>query len=246
MTHLKSLLRALVLLALTSGPVFTSAAELRFEPVAGFPQLPDNIQLGPCSAVAVDSKGNIYVFNRGKQPIVCLDPDGKYVRHWGEQEITTSHGLRIDAEDNIWVTDIGGHRVLKYDTSGKLLLGLGTGKPGDGDDQFNQPTDVAFGKKGEFYVSDGYGNSRVLKFSPSGALITKWGSRGTQPGQFNLPHSILVDEKDRVLVGDRENNRIQIFDTDGKLLKVWKGFAPYGIAQSAKGELFVADGQIKI
>jgi DNA-binding beta-propeller fold protein YncE len=216
---------------------------LTFEPLSDFPQLPDTIQLGPCSAVSVNSRGDIFLFNRGKHPIICLDAKGKYKRSWGEGEIVTSHGLRIDVGDNVWVTDIGGHRVLKYDAQGKLLLALGTGKPGDGEDQFNQPTDIAFGKRGEFYVSDGYGNSRVLKFSPSGALSTKWGGQGKEPSQFNLPHSILVDNKGRVLVGDRENNRIQVFDGDGQLLEVWKGFAPYGMALSSAGELFVADGR---
>ncbi len=221
-----------------------SAAEpIEFEPVKDFVQLPKTIELGPCSAVSIDSRGNLFLFNRGKHPIVCLDSAGRYVRSWGEEEIVSSHGLRIDADDNIWVTDMAGHRVLKYDANGKLLLALGTGKAGDGNDQFNQPTDVAFGRRGEFYVADGYGNSRVLKFSPSGALITKWGSRGKLPGEFNLPHSIVVDANGRVLVGDRENNRIQIFDADGKLLKIWTGFAPYGLALSKSGELFVADGR---
>jgi DNA-binding beta-propeller fold protein YncE len=221
----------------------TAAESLQFEPVADFPQLPETIKLGPCSAISVNSHGNIFLFNRGKHPIICLDPQGKYLRSWGEQDIVSSHGLRIDAEDNIWVTDMDGHRVLKYDPDGKLLLAMGTGQPGDGDDQFNRPTDIAFGKRGEFYITDGYGNSRVLKFSPSGVLIIKWGTRGKQPGQFNLPHSVVVDAQDRVLVGDRENNRIQVFNSDGKLLAVWKGYAPYGMALSATGELFVADGR---
>lgn len=180
-----------------------------------FQQLPEAIRLGPCSAVSVDSHGRIFLFNRGKHPIICLNAKGRYVRSWGEGEIVSSHGLRIDADDNVWVTDMEGHRVLKYHGAGKLLLTLGTGKPGDGEDQFNRPTDVAFGKRGEFYVSDGYGNSRVMKFSPNGALIAMWGRRGNAPGEFHLPHCILVDAKGRVLVGDRENNRIQVFDADG-------------------------------
>ena len=232
---------AVIILSIVGSSPATDPIE--FVPATGFPQLPESIELGPCSAVSIDSRGNVFLFNRGKHPIICLDSQGRYLRSWGEGEIVSSHGLRIDADDNVWVTDMGGHRVLKYDGQGKLLLALGTGKPGDGTDQFDRPTDVAFGKRGEFYVSDGYGNSRVLKFSPSGALIGSWGAAGAGPGQFDLPHSILVDAKGRVLVGDRENNRIQIFDADGKLLEIWKGFAPYGMALSAKGELFVADGR---
>ena len=216
---------------------------MTFRPATDFPQLPADVELGPCSAVSVDSRGNIFLFNRGQHPIVCLDKTGRYVRSWGQGEIVSSHGLRIDAEDHIWVTDMAGHRVLKYDTQGKLLLALGTGKPGDGDDQFNKPTDVAFGNDGAFFVSDGYGNHRVLKFAPSGALITQWGRRGTERGQFHLPHAVLVDRAGRVLVGDRENNRIQIFDQEGKLLDVFSGFAPYGLALDPDGKLFVADGR---
>jgi len=220
-----------------------AADSVTLTPLPNFPTLPPEIELGACSAVAVNSKGEIFLFNRGKRPIIALDKDGTYLRAWGEQETVSSHGLRIDKDDHIWTTDWQGHRVIKYDAQGKVLLALGTGKPGDGDHEFNQPTDIAFGKKGEFYISDGYGNSRVLKFSPSGGLITKWGSRGVKPGEFNLPHSIVVDAKDRVLVGDRENNRIQAFDADGKFLEMWRGFAPYGLALSPQGELFVADGK---
>ena len=110
-------------------------------------------------------------------------------------EVTTAHGLRVDPQGNLWATDIGSHRVFKFDASGKVLLSLGTGQPGAGPNQFDRPTDVAFGSKGEFYVSDGYGNTRVLKFSPSGALLGAWGTPGTRGGQFNLPHSIVVDRQ---------------------------------------------------
>lgn len=221
----------------------TAAEPFDFRPVADFVRLPGTIALGPCSAVSVNSRGEIFLFNRGQHPIACLDAQGKYLRSWGAGEIVSSHGLRIDADDHLWVTDMAGHRVLKYDAQGKLLLALGTGKPGSGRDQFNQPTDVAFGQRGEFYVADGYGNSRVIKFSPSGAFLASWGRRGAKPGEFHLPHSILVDAKGRVLVGDRENNRIQVFDPDGKLLDVWEGFAPYGLAFNSAGQLFVADGR---
>ena len=237
-------IRAAALMALLFiAPCITAEDRLNFKPLADFPQLLDTVQLGPCSAVSLSRDGRIFLFNRGEHPIICLDKHGRFVRSWGEGEIVSSHGLRIDADDNVWVTDMGGHRVLKYSPTGKLLLALGTGKPGTDENEFDRPTDVAFGKRGEFYVADGYGNSRVMKFSPSGAFIMQWGTRGKEPGQFHLPHSILVDPAGRVLVGDRENNRIQVFNADGKLLEVWNGFAPYGMAQSAAGELFVADGR---
>ena len=214
-----------------------------FEAVTDFLKLPAGWTLGRCSAVAVNSRGEIHLFHRGPHPILCFDAQGNYLRSWGDDVIHTAHGLRIDRDDNVWTTDIGNHRVCKFDSAGKLLLMLGTGKAGAGNDQFNKPTDVAFGPRGEFYVSDGYGNTRVLKFSPSGALITSWGQPGKGPGEFNLPHSIVVDRQGRILVGDRENNRIQIFDETGKFLDEWPGFAPFGLAFDKEGQLFVADGR---
>jgi DNA-binding beta-propeller fold protein YncE len=212
-------------------------------PAGEFLQLPEGLQLGSCAAVAVAENGDIYLFHRGKQPILCFDAQGKFLRSWGDDLIDTAHGLRIDADGNLWATDIGQHRVFKFDPHGKLLLTLGTGRPGYGLDQFNKPTDIAFGSRGEVFISDGYGNSRVMKFTPGGRLITLWGTPGRRGGQFNLPHSIVVDRKGRVLVGDRENNRIQVFDQQGKLLEIWNGFAPYGLALDAEGTVFVADGR---
>lgn len=233
----------LLVLAILTSAGSVQAAEIQYQVVPDFVQLPDGMELGACAAVSVDEEGNIFLFHRGEHPIVCLDKNGKYLRAWGDREIDTAHGLRIDPAGHLWVTDMAAHRVLKFDRQGKLSMELGTGKPGDGNDQFNKPTDVAFGADGAFYVSDGYGNSRVLKFSPNGTLIGKWGSRGKLAGEFNLPHSILVDQQGRVLVGDRENDRIQVFDADGKQLAIWPGFAPYGMAFSPEGELYVADGR---
>jgi DNA-binding beta-propeller fold protein YncE len=123
------------------------------------------------------------------------------------------------------------------------LLSLGTGDAGAAKNQFDQPTDIAFGLNDEVYISDGYGNSRVMKFNQEGKFLTSWGTAGSERGQFHLPHSIVVDSEGRVLVGDRENDRIQIFDGDGKWLATWKGFAPYGLALDRDGRLFVADGR---
>ena len=215
-----------------------------FVAVTNFLKLPEDVALGPCSAVDFDSQGRLYLFHPGKRPILCFDQNGKLLRSWGDDLIGKAHGLRIDRGDNVWVTDIGHHMVFKFSPKGKLLLALGqSDKPGTGDDQFNQPTDIAFGPKGEVYVSDGYGNSRVMKFAPNGKFLAKWGRRGKENGEFHLPHSIVVDSKGRVLVGDRENDRIQIFDSEGTFLESWPGFAPYGMELGAKGALFVADGR---
>ena len=134
--------------------------------------------------------------------------------------------------------------VYKFSPTGKLLLALGTvDRPGAGRDQFNKPTDIAFGPEGIVFVSDGYENTRVVKFEADGRYITSWGTPGDQPGEFDLPHSIIVDKDHRVLVGDRENDRVQIFDLDGKRLGIWNGFAPYGMAIDAQHRVFVADGR---
>ena len=163
---------------------------------------------------------------------------------WGDEYIKTPHGLCIDPEGNVWLTDIANHQVLKFDPMGKLLLSLGKkGEAGNGPDQFDRPTDVAITPTGEFYISDGYGNSRVLKFSKEGKLLKQWGKKGKGEGEFNLPHSIVLDAKGRVFVGDRENNRIQVFDADGKFITQWKeSGAPYGLFL-AGDRMFVADGR---
>lgn len=215
-----------------------------FEPVELALELPEGLELGACSAVDFDSQGRLFVFHRGKQPILCFDRDGKFVRSWGDDLIGTAHGLRVDAKDNIWVTDIGHHMVFQFSSQGKLLLALGQAdKPGDDNDQFNKPTDVAFGPEGEIYVTDGYGNSRVMKFARNGKFLAKWGTLGQGKREFNLPHTLVVDSQARVLVGDRENDRVQVFNSEGELLEIWPGFAPYGMELDRKGLLFVADGR---
>jgi DNA-binding beta-propeller fold protein YncE len=218
-----------------------SADELRA--VEKFFKLPNDWTLRACSAVAVNAKGEIIVFHRGTHPLLVFDAEGNFLRSWGDDVVKSAHGLRVDRDDNIWATDIGGHRVFKFDRNGKLLLALGTGKAGTGDDQFNKPTDIAFGQSGEFFVTDGYGNTRVMKFAPSGKLLMSWGQPGKAAGEFNLPHSIVIDRQGRLLVGDRENDRIQVFDQDGKWLATWPGFAPYGLALDKSGRVYVADAR---
>lgn len=245
---MKFILHALLILA--AAAICTNAEEKHgdaipdYRPVADWPQLPVKLEFGPVSAVATDVKDNVYVFHRGPKPIFVFDRDGKFIRSWGDEHIKTPHGLRIDRDGNIWVTDIGNHLVRKFDPVGKLLLTLGKeGQAGDGPDQFDRPTDIAIAPSGDFYVSDGYGNSRVLLFSKDGKLLSQWGKKGKGEGEFNLPHSICLDAKGRVYVGDRENNRIQVFDAHGKFLEQWKeSGAPYGLFL-AGDRMFIADGR---
>lgn len=248
MKSLRLLFCGLLLCTVVAGQAFAAdpaLKELKFTlvPQRSFLKLPAGDGLGACSAVAFNSKGELFLFHRGPRPIQCFDAEGKFLRGWGDDLIKTAHGLRIDRDDNIWVTDVGTSQVIKFDSKGNVLLVLGTGTAGIGKDQFNEPTDVAFGPKDEVYISDGYGNSRVMKFNQEGKFLDTWGSPGTDKGQFRLPHCIIVDSTGRVLVGDRENSRIQIFDDNGKWLATWKGFTPYGLAFDKEGWLFVADGR---
>jgi DNA-binding beta-propeller fold protein YncE len=205
--------------------------------------MPEGWKFGRVSAVATDSSGNVYAFQRGKKadPLIVFDPSGKYLRSWGRGEFGSPHGLRIDKDDNIFVTDTVLHQVMKFSKTGELLLTLGVKNiAGTDEKSFNRPTDIAFAKNGDFYVSDGYGNSRVLKFSHDGKLLLTWGKPGRNPGDFQVPHSIAVDSKGWVYVSDRENNRIQIFDANGKFLKQWTHLgATQGIAILPNDEMWV-------
>jgi DNA-binding beta-propeller fold protein YncE len=205
--------------------------------------MPEGWKFGRVSSVATDSAGNVYVFHRGKKadPLIVFDSKGKYLRSWGRGMFGNPHGLRIDKDDNVWVTDNGDHQVMKFTNTGRLLMTLGIkGKAATDEKTFNRPTDIAFAKNGDFYVSDGYGNSRVVKFSRDGKYLFAWGKRGTGPGEFNTPHSVAVDSKDRVYVSDRENNRIQIFDARGKFLRQWTHLgATQNIFITPKDEMWI-------
>src|SRR5262245_47905084 len=216
-----------------------------YRAVAGWPTLPDAVKLGPVSAVATDAADNVYVFHRTKTPIFVFNKDGKFLRSWGDGLVKTAHGLRVDRDGNIWTTDIGSHLVMKFDPQGKVLLTLGKkDEAGDTPDKFNKPTDVAVSASGDFYVADGYGNSRVVKFSKEGKYLKEWGKKGTGEGEFNLPHAISLVSKGRVYVGDRENNRIQLFDADGKFIAQWKeSGAPFGLFLANDERVLVADGR---
>ncbi len=216
----------------------------QYQPVPNWPQLPRGFKFGQTTAVATDKDDNLYVFHRGKTPIAVFDRNGKFLRGWGDAAVKTAHGLRIDAAGNIWTTDLGTHQVIKYDPTGKVLLTLGTkNKKGKTPDRFNKPADVAVSAAGDIYVADGYGNSRVVKFSKEGKYLKEWGKKGKGPGQFNLVHAIFLDGKGKVYVGDRENKRVQVFDTEGKYLEQWRDSGtPYGLFLQGGKRMLLADG----
>ncbi|MFQ6097547.1 MAG: peptidyl-alpha-hydroxyglycine alpha-amidating lyase family protein, partial [Armatimonadota bacterium] len=199
------------------------SGEYTYEVVDGWAQLPPDWTWGVIPAVGCDSRDRLFVYSRSEHPLVLFDVDGAFLASWGEGVLQHAHGIYVDENDNVYCTDCHTHCVRKFNHDGELVMTLGT--PGqsaarDGD-PFNRPTDLAVASTGEMFVSDGYGNRRVHKFSPDGDLMLSWGEEGTGPGQFALPHCVRVDRCDRVWVCDRENNRLQIFDVEGNFLCQW-------------------------
>ena len=200
---------------------------LGYKPAPDPFKLPPGMNFGPCSGVAINSKGNILVFNRSARSLLEFDAAGKFLRSHAEGVFTLPHGLRVDGEDNIWATDTGSHIVVKMNARGRILMVLGMkGSPVEWHQAghlhgFNEPNDLAFGADGEIYVTQGHGKgeSRVLRFDRAGEFIGTWGGEGKGPGQFNVPHSIVSDGKGQLFIADRSNERIQVFDLDGKYLR---------------------------
>ena len=184
--------------------------------------LPEGWEFGWIPAVAVDSQDRVYVYSRSEHPMVVFDRDGNFINSWGDDILKDAHGIFIDGDDNIYCTERETHVMRKFTTDGELLMTLGTPDvPGAEGEPFNLPTDFALGPDGEMYISDGYGNARVHKYSADGELIKSWGQPGTGPGEFDLPHCVRVDPRNRLMVADRENNRIQFFTLDGEYIEEW-------------------------
>ncbi len=223
---------------------------------ADWARRPPGFTWSEVSAVATDSQDQVFVFNRGEHPMMVFDREGKFLRSWGEGVFARAHGLTIGPDDMIYCTDDLDHTVRKFTPEGRLLLTLGTsGHPSDTGATsidyrtirhaglpFYFPTNVALSPTGEIYVTDGYGNARVHKFSASGQLLFSWGTPGNGPGQFHVPHGIAVNENGEVFVADRENSRIQIFLPTGEFLREWRDIArPCQVAFDTAGNLFVAE-----
>ncbi len=243
----------------------------RYELVEGWTKCPEGWTFLDVSGLAIDSKDRIYAFNRGAHPLMVFDQDGKYLAGWGEgydnqylpgAPFQGAHGIHVDRAGCVYLTD-GHHLVRKYNPEGKLLLQLGhkdrpsdtgyvTGYKGHNSQAtltikrasppFNLPLGVAVSSSGEIFVCDGYGNACVHRFAPDGTLLQSWGEPGEKPGQFRDPHAVCIDRQDRVWVADRENNRIQIFDTQGKLLDIWTDVLdPCGIAIDKAGTVYICE-----
>lgn len=231
--------------------------------VHGWPILPAGEDLGAVAGVAVDSHDQVFVFHRANRhwpdsDVLDLKPiarptitafDGRtgiLRREWGANLFAMPHGLSLDAHGNVWLTDVALQQVFEFSSDGRLKLNLGErGVAGNDAGHFNRPTAVAVAPDGSFYVSDGYLNTRVMKFSADGKFLFQWGAKGSGPGQFDLPHGVVLDAKGDVYVSDRSNGRIQILDANGRFLKQWSGVEigrPYALALSKSGRAFVADG----
>ena len=191
--------------------------------------LPDGWEYKETAGVAVDSDDNVYVFNRGEHPVIVLDRDGSFLRSWGEGTFKVPHGVAFGPDGSVFCIDAGDHTVRKFSLDGRLLMTLGeAGKPTGrlSGDPFHSPTHVAVHPgNGNVYVSDGYGNARVHEFTPDGGLVKSWGESGTDPGQFNTVHNIVVDRDGWVYVADRENHRVQVFDSNGRFEAQWGNLA---------------------
>lgn len=234
--------------ALAANAELKSGPSLPYRVVMDWAQLPKGWNFGECSGVAIDRDDNVWVFNRGAHPVIEFNKSGQMLQSWTEVPVTTAHGLRVDRDGNIWTVDVAAHRVMKFTPGGHLLMIIGqvAGSPGTNDtkDGFNRPTNLAFAPNGDFFVSDGYVNSRVVRFNKDGQYITQWGQKGTGDGEFNLVHDITLDSQGRIYVADRNNQRVQVFDQNGKFLSKWTDVgAPWGLDYVAReNAIYMCDG----
>lgn len=226
-----------------------------FRVVPGWERLPPGYRHGDVAGVAVDSQDRVFVLTRRKARCLVYEPDGTFLRSFGEDVLTErAHGLTIDGEDFVYTVDDGDHTVRKWDPDGTLLMTLGTpGVPSDtGYDgtssasiarvgpPFNRPTNAAIAPNGDIYVADGYGNARIHRFTADGELLAAWGEPGRRPGQFVVPHGIWIADG-RVFVADRENDRIQVFSMEGELLELWDHVQrPTAIYVDRRGQMYVS------
>lgn len=199
-------------------------APLTFQADPDWGRLPDSWRFHNVAGIGIDSRDNVIVFDRGPHPVIILDKHGTFLRSWGEGQFVRPHAVHVAPDDTIWLTDDSNHVVRQYTAEGRLLLSLGvagqaapymSGRP------FNKCTHTAMSPEGDIYVSDGYGNARVHKYAPDGRLLLSWGSPGTMPGEFNIPHNITCDGDGWVYVADRENHRVQVFDGKGRYETQW-------------------------
>ena len=227
----------------------------RYTLVENWEQLPAGFTHADCVGVDVDAQDNVYLFTRDQPRVIVYDRTGRFLRSWGEDFFTErTHGITIGPDGNVYCVDEGVHCIYKLTPDGEVLLTIGNkGTPGQtgydgtlesitGGPPFNRPTNVAVAPNGELFASDGYGNCKVHRFSPEGELIQSWGDPGTGPGQFYLVHGVDVAPDGRVLVADRENDRVQVFTPDGTFLEQWTDVQrPTNVDVAPDGRIYVSE-----
>jgi hypothetical protein len=231
----------------TSPSADARPARMQYQQVASWAQLPAGTKWGAMTAVDIDAAGTVYALQREPAQVMAFDANGALLRSWGDGLFTQAHGLRVDRQGNVWVTDRGSHQVLKFSPDGKLLIAIGRkGVAGDNHstDALNGPSDLVFAPNGEIYVSDGEStNARVVKYSRDGKFLKFWGTKGAGPGELEVPHSIAMDSQGWLYVANRSNKRIEIFDQDGKFLdQITSAGTPYGLFMTKDDVLYVVDG----
>lgn len=242
-------------MAASNQPI-VSAGNYRYRARADWAQWPTEWRISEVAAVATDSRDRTFVFSRGDHPVAVFDPSGELLFSWGAGLFTRPHGMTIGPDDAVYCIDDLDHTIRKFTAEGKLLMTLGTsgiasetgstsidyrtiqraGPP------FHYPTNLAIAPSGELYISDGYGNARIHKFSADGKLLHSWGEPGAGPGQFHVPHGIAIDRHGAIYVADRENSRVQLFSPAGEFLTEWKDVArPCEVFIDAPGTVYVAE-----
>ena len=227
---------------------WSKVPQLPHKLVEDWAKLPKGWNFGETASVAVDANDTVWVYNRGPHQVVAFDTSGQFLRGWDEVPHVSAHGIAVGPDGGVWLVDVAAHRVMKFTQDGrlKMIIGNAGGNPGDNDTPytFNRPTHLAFKPNGDFYVSDGYVNSRVVLFSKEGKQLKHWGSKGTGDGQFDLVHDVTLDKQGRVYVADRSNSRVQVFDADGKFLAKWTDVGqPWGLYYVEKEDaIYMADG----
>ena len=214
----------------------------RYRVERGWGEASDESPLRLISSIAVDARGRVYAYQRAEPPVVVFDPDGRVHATWGEDQVADPHGLTVAPDGRVLLVDRDAHQVLVFTADGEQVGAIGTRHSPRFQAPFNHPTGVAVAPDGEIYVSDGYGNSVVHRFAADGTHRATWGRPGSGPGEFTTPHAVAVDGRDRVLVVDRENNRVQLFDREGTYLDEWGDlYHPMDIFVDDRGMTFVTD-----
>ncbi len=240
--------------ALLPTPI-TAQSNLSYEPVSGWGEFPPDYQPGAGMAVSLDSGGRVWFYNRGSHPVIQFSSEGKLLQAWKENKErslhqTAAHGMAVGPDGGVWLVDREANTVFKYSPMGRTLVTIGSfaAVTGSNDSQyaFNYPAGVAHDSAGRVYVADGYRNTRIAKYTPSGDYLMHWGGPGDADGQFNLVHGIVLDANDRVYAADRGNKRIQVFDSNGKHLATWTGLGtPWNVAYDrANDVLWMCDGDL--